>query len=927
MKMMDSEKDNTDFIGLDDFTLIFDNMHEDVGVYEIVYDETGDAKDLIIQYMNPVAVNRIKLPIKDFIGKRFSDFHKPETTHQHMEILRKVLETSKSKRYESYIPQLDLYYSVNAFSPKKGVYVTISDDITQRKKAEKYVNKARSALERERDLLQTVMNGAKNSHLVYLDRDFNFVRVNEAYADTCGYKPEEMVGKNHFDLYPHQENESIFARVRDTGIPVEFHDKPFIFPDQPERGVTYWDWTLMPVKNYSGKVEGLVFSLFETTEHKEIEKALKESEEKFSKAFFNNPVATALTEKDCTIVIVNKAFECLTEFNKDEIVGNNTVTLNIITPEVRKEMKDVFKENGSINSLELEIQTKSGEKRTALASIESINIGGKNRNLVYFYDISERKQAEKSLMWNLQRDELLTAISNRLLTSENPQTIIDSLCLETMEFLGCDVFFNYLVDEQNGCLYLNAYTGIPENEAKKIEWLDYGVAVCGCAALESRRIIAENIFQNPDPRTDLVKSYGVQAYACHPLVIEGQTIGTLSFGTKSRIKFTDKELEVMKAVTDQISIAMNRLVSNQALKESEEKYRYIVETANEGIMIADIDGMITFANAKMAEMLGYAMDELVGKEGLSFIDPSELETSLERIKNRKTGIKEEYELKFLRNDGGELWTHVSGTPIHDQKGVHIGNLAMYADINHRKRTELKLERLIMELQRSNYELQQFAYITSHDLQEPLRNIASFAQLLKKRYQGQLDQDADDYIEFMVEGSKRMKEMIQGLLEYSSIDKVEEFQKVDLNTVTDNILSNLYMTIRENNAVVNRDPLPMVTADELQLSTLFENLIGNALKFRRLDQNPEIHISAHKDEEAREYIFSVSDNGIGIESEYSNKIFEVFKRLHTIDKYKGAGIGLAIAKKIVEMHDGRIWVESELGEGSTFSFTLPVENNE
>jgi GAF domain-containing protein len=138
-----------------------------------------------------------------------------------------------------------------------------------------------------------------------------------------------------------------------------------------------------------------------------------------------------------------------------------------------------------------------------------------------------------------------------------------------MEFLECDVFFNYLVDKEKGCLHLNAYAGIPEEEAQKIEWLDYGVAVCGCAALESRRIIAENILETPDPGTDLVKGYGVQAYACHPLMAEGVSIGTLSFGTNSRTKFTGKELELMKAVADQIAIAMNRLISNRILKESE----------------------------------------------------------------------------------------------------------------------------------------------------------------------------------------------------------------------------------------------------------------------------------------------------------------------------------------------------------------------
>jgi len=182
------------------------------------------------------------------------------------------------------------------------------------------------------------------------------------------------------------------------------------------------------------------------------------------------------------------------------------------------------------------------------------------------------KKAEEAILWNQQRDELPADVSSRLLSTENPQTVIDDLCGKIMEFLDCDVFLNYLVDEQKGCLHLNAYSGIPEKEVKEIEWLDYGVAVCECGVLESRRIIAENISETLDPRTDLVRLYGVQAYACHPLIIEGQSIGTLSigtlsFGTNSRTGFTDEEIEV-RTVAAHISIAMNRLISNHALKEA-----------------------------------------------------------------------------------------------------------------------------------------------------------------------------------------------------------------------------------------------------------------------------------------------------------------------------------------------------------------------
>jgi light-regulated signal transduction histidine kinase (bacteriophytochrome) len=244
------------------------------------------------------------------------------------------------------------------------------------------------------------------------------------------------------------------------------------------------------------------------------------------------------------------------------------------------------------------------------------------------------------------------------------------------------------------------------------------------------------------------------------------------------------------------------------------------------------------------------------------------------------------------------------------------------DITERKQIEKDREELIIELEHSNDELRQFAYITSHDLQEPLRTIASFTQLLERRYKGELDSDADEFIEFIVEGSSRMKEMIQGLLDYSKIGtKEKELEAVKTENVLEKVISNLNTAIEENNAIITSDSLPEVMGDESQLIRLFQNLIGNAIKFKKAGENPKIHISVAEDKENNKYIFSFADNGIGLDSKYNDRIFEVFKRLHTIDQYRGTGIGLAISKRIIERHGGRIWVESELGKGSTFFFTL------
>jgi len=245
------------------------------------------------------------------------------------------------------------------------------------------------------------------------------------------------------------------------------------------------------------------------------------------------------------------------------------------------------------------------------------------------------------------------------------------------------------------------------------------------------------------------------------------------------------------------------------------------------------------------------------------------------------------------------------------------------DITTRKKSEEKLKEIIEELERSNNELESFAYITSHDLQEPLRTIASYAQLIERRYKDKLDPDADEFIEFMVDGSRRMKQMIQGLLDYSRVGtRGHEFTEFESEDALNYALSNLGTAISKADAEITSDELPVTFADKDQMVRVFQNLIGNALKFHREGLKPKIHISARKED--GEYIFSISDNGIGLEEQYSNQIFEVFKRLHAIGEYHGTGIGLAIVKRIIDRHGGRVWVESEPCVGSTFYFTIPTE---
>jgi PAS domain S-box-containing protein len=280
----------------------------------------------------------------------------------------------------------------------------------------------------------------------------------------------------------------------------------------------------------------------------------------------------------------------------------------------------------------------------------------------------------------------------------------------------------------------------------------------------------------------------------------------------------------------------------------------------------------------------------------------------------------DFEIERVTPDGNSVWLSVTGEPVFED-GEFRGYRGVGTDITERKRGQAVLRAAYDELARSNSELQQFAYVASHDLQEPLRMIGSYTQLLERRYADKLDADAREFMGFIVDGATRMKQLIEDLLAYSRVGtRGKELRPVPAEGALERALVNLRASIDSTGAQVTHDALPEVVADDTQLIQLFQNLIGNAIKFKKQDEPIRVHVGVS--DAGSEWRFSVSDNGIGIEPQYYQRIFMVFQRLHTRDEYPGTGIGLAICKKVVDRHRGRIWVESAPGQGSTFHFTLP-----
>ncbi|MDE1465674.1 sensor histidine kinase [Spartinivicinus poritis] len=348
----------------------------------------------------------------------------------------------------------------------------------------------------------------------------------------------------------------------------------------------------------------------------------------------------------------------------------------------------------------------------------------------------------------------------------------------------------------------------------------------------------------------------------------------------------------------------------------------IFEAAPVGLLMVDQKGAIVLANSNALELFQYKQDELIEQSveilipvGYRRDHPTLRKEFYSNLESRSMGKGRD--LKAIRKDGSTFFVEIGLNPLTLDNKLMV--VASIVDTTQRKEEERKLRQLNEALEKSNIELQQFAYVASHDLQTPLRGITGFAQLLEKRYKEKLGESGNLYIDQIVLSVKKMKSLINGLLAYSRVDAQSvPHESVCLQRVLDDTLNLLDMDITKRKAKINYSTLPQVLGCELQLLQLMENLLSNSIKYNQ-SSPPEITIACQ--EKNSEWVISIKDNGIGISEKHYKKIFEIFKRLHTHEQYPGTGIGLAVCRRIVNRHGGKIWVESEVNKGSVFYFTL------
>lgn len=935
--------------------------------------------------------------------------------------------------------------------------IEVNQDITE-------YHKARCALEKASDMLEKIFNNLHEA-VALLDRDMNFVRVNPLYAALDGRPPGFFPGKNHFELYPHKENEAIFRTVVETGQPYEALAKPFIYPENPDRGVTYWDWILDPVRDADGSVAGLLFTLRDVTTQKRTEialaeanlqleqrvqertaeleqanlnllKAAEEARTRAAEAEKGKAILDALMDSLPAGIAIMEGEDLPFDWVSQEglnMVGVPGEVLREIPVNERTHRWPVLSweshqplpvsalpttraYHGEIVRAERFYWT-SGDGRSIPIECSAGPIrtpDGKISGAVLLWqDITERKRVEDHLAnhamllekihdaviftdregrvtgWNSAAEQLYGIPQEQALGKDYNQLVSTELTPETVQEMHRQMeaqgfarveYTQHAADGRTLILEgvtlplrnvngeITGYMGSARDITSRIQveretrqrerqlraLFDHLPIGVWFADQEGRLVFGNPAVRNIWEGTGdfgagefpVQKGKGWWYDSGQPLqskdwagaraVRNGETSinevieiecfnGRHKIIHNSAVPVRDEEGRITGAVILNEDIT-EQMKAQHALHKSEERFRAMFEISTVGQ--AEVDPQTyryLTVNSRLCEITGYSREELVGMSVLDLTHPEDRAADQQRYDEAMNSAGTTYtnRKRYIRKDGDIRWVDVQARMIKDEKGRPLSSMSVILDVTDQIKAEEAIQRYVEQLTASNRELEEFAFVASHDLQEPLRKIESFSDLLDQRLSGSLPDVERDYLNRVKSAATRMRRMIEDLLALSRVrTRAQSYSAVDLNEVIRSVLDDLEVRINTSGGRVEAGSLPVIRADEAQIRQLMLNLVNNALKFHREGVPPLIQISSRGLPGKRVEV-TVQDNGIGFEMRYIERIFQPFQRLNERGRFEGTGMGLAICRKIVERHHGTIAAESQPGEGSRFIITLPV----
>jgi PAS domain S-box-containing protein len=754
-------------------------------------------------------------------------------------------------------------------------YMALQHEIEERKNIEE-------SLKWEKELIENIMR-ASPVGITVLDKNGQIFYANPKAEEVLGLSKDKITQRNYnapqwkiSDEFgnPFPEENLPFSRVKETLKPVNNVEHAIEWADGKRKLLSI---NAVPLFR-NGEFQGAVSTIEDITLKKAVDRALRESR-KTARALLNAITESALLlDREGRILEANEEVARRFHSTVPELIGRNA--FDLLSGEVAAQRREYFQtvlETGKPVRFE---DVRFGRiLKNGMYPVTDLN-GEINKVAVFAYDITETKVAEEKLKQSEKKYRNLVENMNEGMIVHDEKAVLTYVNPRFCEMLGLD-------EEQ----------------------------IIGRQLTDFLTIQARDRFLE---RFQSLHQAGIESFELNLKNSEGKEIFVMV--SPHRLYNDDGQMDGCFAVLTDITEKKN--IEN-SLREEKRKAQKYLDVAGVMMLVMDTRCRIQLINQKGAEILGYPESDIIGKNWVRNFIPKENRSQIEEVfnllVNGKVEMGEHYE-NVIETAHGRRVIAWHNTILRNKEGDISGVLASGEDVTEIRKAREKANIYMTELERSNEELEQFAYVVSHDLQEPLRVISNYLQLIMKRYGEILDEKGINFINRSVNASKRMSEMIEDLLAFSRITtKPEPFESIDLKEIIKKALDNLHISIQEKNATIEYDKLPIVLGAQSQMIRVFQNLIGNALKFSREGVDPEIHIRS--EEKNGKWLIRVEDNGIGIEPEYRDKIFEIFNRLHSRDKYPGTGIGLSVVKKIIERHGGKIWVESEVNRGSAFIFTL------